>query len=660
MIDVPSGFDNRTSPLFLDRYNKILEHSETYQSKYSFPCTIHAYYSCLNLAAESFYHGEIAQGIEIFKYFCENPRTFAHRVYHQLCKIKNSPEVDLEYGRKSFYDIDGLFPSSTAEKALAIYMSLNEAVRLGETDLEEIQMQENKIYGFLAELEERPREDDEYGRQAFYNLEGHSASLETKILAIRLYAKESRRFTCYSEGKEVRVIRKGDGLKYWAHDCASGRVWNGPIACEGRSVEDRVLQIAKRHLTFKGDHPDFSPLGLLKEWPGPVYNKETGSNIEVGLFLKCDQLIWHAIDYSKETSSWIWAGNDAYALMNAVSSLDPNIRAEVINKGCDIKMKFLHGKLVQASIKPRVNNQKISNYITHASSQLDSQVCIDKDNWAVTLISAGASSDFGISGDPFFGHAEIIYEGVENGVKFTRLIHWVNDNENPGYGKVVKKNIEESKISYRKKTQTWPRSKAQVEMMINSEDEKDKSGQFGICGNPEIYEDFLATIFPAYINLRVLFESASLELLRVLFKSGFSFAFVGNPGLVLGRLEDRQLDCLRWAIHKLCRVSMEDKELHCLFLTGVTFTLLLQESMEISQLFPLINELFQGHMKDGQLNCLTSAINKLLQGGIQLPPVWSLGSMIAVPDTYVEQLKSQPSLAILRENKEEEICFSFQ
>ena len=559
----------------------------THEGKIAFDhYSAHVYPLYLYLAAKSFDYGEASQGMALFKLACGNPRVFENEVYGQMQKIKSPNEQqDFEYGRKSFHGADGLF-SSDQEKAQAIYASLKDA------DWEEIHLLENKFCENLGRTSgEPPRPwNIEHGKQIFYNLYKHSSkSLEDKISSIHQVTCQTRLWTHYSEDKEIRFIRKGDGLKCLALDNACGSVLSSSVNCGDLSVENQISNFAKMLLTFENGSPHFSELIRCEEWPINVHNHGQWSHRIVNLLWKGDDWIWHVVDLTEKTSSWILAGQDTKDTMQLISTSTPAIREEFIAKCCDIEMEFQcgSGRLLKASIKPRiikaVDTQQISNRITHASSQFDPSKIIDENNWAITLISTGQSSGSWIPladleiGDPLkFGHAEIIYEGLERGAKFTKMVHIFATGVFSA--KVEHKPINR-KVLYSQKSPTWERPRALVERMIN-----------------RINEDTGRTILFNQIGNDLL----SKNTWKLAYDSFIEGTRVGRKTLSIGE-----------------KISM-GKE--------------------------YIERIKSDPTSSFDYNCLTYAIEGIELTGIKLPPI---SAPLAVPSNYVGWLAQNPSLAKL-------------
>lgn len=114
---------------------------------------------------------------------------------------------------------------------------------------------------------------------------------------------------------------------------------------------------------------------------------------------------------------------------------------------------------------------------------MNSSIAIDRDNWAVTLISTDGStpSFLGLT-DQNFGHAQIVFEGVKEGSPFVKIVHLTQTKYTPtGYGIVKIKTLPfYEEIRYRKKTPTWGRPRVLVEKI---EKEMGKYFVFDVTGN---------------------------------------------------------------------------------------------------------------------------------------------------------------------------------
>lgn len=490
---------------------------------------VHLHPLYLKLAADSFSNGKLSEGMTLFGSVCSNPKTFEHKVYKQMWKLKVHPDgsrerKDPEYGRKCFHGPS----SSVLEKAQAIEMSLRKI------DRNELQIQENGIHGCLWRVKGHPPGDLEYGKHAFNGLHGRHATFEEKLSAIRMYASQSRALTWISENNEVRLIRSGNALKYTGIDNGTGRIWSGPVDCGGRPVESVISLLSTRDMTLNGDIPSFPRFAECEEWSGSTH---VGTK-EVKLLWKGDQLIWHSFDRSTKTSSWAPAGNDAVYILESLSELPSESRKPFL-MDFNIATSFdnITGKILSASISK-----------VRKESKLGPSQTIDRDNWAVTLISDGESSDFfGFEVDRNCGHAKIIYEGIESGARFIGFVHVTAGIASSGYATVIAKGLDVARdVEYRKKTPTWLRPRALVEGLIR---ENGKIVPFNHSGNPILSDNTPVNLTNGFVEGFVGTLCEGLASRREVFS--FENVWGGVKGAVAKLAANPDYNCLTWAKERL-------------------------------------------------------------------------------------------------------------
>lgn len=106
-----------------------------------------------------------------------------------------------------------------------------------------------------------------------------------------------------------------------------------------------------------------------------------------------------------------------------------------------------------------------SGAIQTVISKIDNEVTVDHNSWAVTLVDDIVST----GGNPLLmgGHANILIEGIDQGVYFMKKWHLVSGSR-PEVGKLEEKDIKDFKIDrIHKKTETWVRSKNEIQRMLN-------------------------------------------------------------------------------------------------------------------------------------------------------------------------------------------------
>ena len=293
-----------------------------------------------------------------------------------------------------------------------------------------------------------------------------------------------------------------------------------------------------------------------------------------------NNLIWYVFDKLERKSTWTLASDDAFQLLKCLSEIPQAERASYI-KDFAIMPIFDQdaGKLLSVSIAKR-----------GAVSILDPSKIIDKDTWAVTLISSGYSS--GILRTPIdsgCGHAKIIYEGFKNGCPFTGYVHLTRAKDSPsGYATVKTERMETHvDVLDRKKSLTWSVSRTLVEAL---ELEAGQHIPFNVTGNRNLTPSGLVdALFDAIDRCEDFICSFFQE-------KKYDYDEVSGRMIELETFEQR-----RKKIEKLSRRSSSEKE----------------------------------------YNCLTWAKDKLLNMGIYLPEV---DTALAAPDDYIENINLNPSL----------------
>lgn len=446
---------------------------------------VHLYPFYLKCASQSFREGSISDAEGFFEAACGNPQTLEHSVYRQMWKIKVLPngsrvEGVPEYGRYCFHDHKDLF-SSALEKAEAIDKSLKKI------DQNELNLRENQIHKCLWKVHKEPKNDREYGRKAFCG-EKYS-SLQDKLLAVQMYANESRVLTWLTDRGEVRLVRREDGgLERIAIDNVDNQFGNASIPLGGKSSEEVISLLFQCDATVSGGAVAFSKQIISEKLPAIF---RIGDR-DVKLIVKDDRFVWHVFDKSLKTSSWTVAGDDVIQAIKFQNTESKDKRISFFKNNFNIEMKFDErtNRILSVFVKRKPVIYSLVVAKIPETSALDSSKVIDQHNWAVTLISTGISgecklpfaNDLIIRDPQYFGHAELIYEGVEKGSRFTKLVHIVADRSLTT-SQVIHTPISR-KVSYQKKGPTWVRQRALVEKMINRiKADETKTILFNLTGN---------------------------------------------------------------------------------------------------------------------------------------------------------------------------------
>jgi hypothetical protein len=418
------------------------------------PLDLHLAPVYLKWANESFTHGHDSDGMQYFQAAEWAQKSLANLVYEQMSKIKNCPQGDPEYGRKCFHTVVPL-SSLPYQKCLAIEKVLEQ---IGPSDTErrgapnELRMRASEVYRHLGIILGRPSNDVEYGRHAFYGLHGKSSTMEERLLAAQHYAAEARALTWLTDGKEIRLIKRADGgLEFIIIDDLTGDVHCTPVDMKNRGIDDAISRWSSYALTSDSESVIPSSLRSCSELPAPVIDT-------LQLFWQGPELVWRIYHTASKTLSFIPADYKT-----------KGFRAELLL--ADDRVAFLR----DFNFRYRLNDcSKLLSVSIHKKifqSQLSSNVLINRDVWAVTLISGGPSSRSWASRMANFGHAMIAYEGVENGDPFLKRVHLTTIPEDPSH---PTKRSDEARIEFRDdllrldclRTPTWPRAKEQVDSMI--------------------------------------------------------------------------------------------------------------------------------------------------------------------------------------------------
>jgi hypothetical protein len=436
----------------------------------TFRSDAHLYPLYLKLAVDNFRKANTTEAMIIFGAACHKPKELEFKVYRQMWKLKGRPEGDPEFGKKCFRNQKGL-SSSALEKAEAI----NRVLR--KLDQNELTRREYQVHKCLWLLKGEPRGDLEYGKHAIDDSYGKSSCVEEKLAAARMYANESRPFTWFTDNQAVHLIKRADGeLETFVVDKHSEKSKVMPLDREGMPVEQIIPLLKEYIVTVNGDEIIPSRPLVPNNFGFPFH---TDPGKEVRLRLKEGALIWQEFDSAKRVSSWVHVNSSD---IQVVSNLTHLSNEEYVAALGDFTMEAAtdpsSGKLIS------VNLAKVS-----FSSKMDPSKIVDKDNWAITLVSHGASLVFNDrSIDPGFGHAKIIYEGAEDGTHFIRQIHLTTmENRDieipPGHARVEVKEFTIDPSEIKARTQTWLRPRSTVQRL---EGEANKFYLFNHSGNGHI------------------------------------------------------------------------------------------------------------------------------------------------------------------------------
>lgn len=132
-----------------------------------------------------------------------------------------------------------------------------------------------------------------------------------------------------------------------------------------------------------------------------------------------------------------------------------------------------HLKILKPNILPDGTVEFLAA-IKEAKSQFDSEIVVNDDKWALTLVDSGTIS---INPMTWCGHACLLVEGTSNGYFFTTLIHLVKSKtivDGHEMGNVVLKinttcnpnKLKQFRLKINKKSVTWVRSRIAVQQIF--------------------------------------------------------------------------------------------------------------------------------------------------------------------------------------------------
>ncbi len=185
------------------------------------------------------------------------------------------------------------------------------------------------------------------------------------------------------------------------------------------------------------------------------------------------------------------------------------------------------------NIKSIFHEKELKYYKTQ--SQIDNEIMIDNDNWAITMGDCG-SSDWKES-LTWGGHAALFIEGVKDGYYFIKRVHLVSKSLRKG---IVEEH--ELKTFIWKKdhdlSETWARSAALVQRMLDKIQEitsKQKEGKtavyYGLSGSDAIFSLSYILINGHRIKLENCFtwERETLSLANIVLWNNKKVFFVSTP-----------------------------------------------------------------------------------------------------------------------------------
>ena len=270
---------------------------------------IHLNQLYLKWASDFFRSGNAEEGKSFFRFASRrSPCETECKVYKQMWKIKNRPEGDPELGRKTFHE--GGFSSTLEEKSQAIDRVLRRV------DRNELAMQENQVLKNLWIAHGSPRFDLEYGRHAFFNTHGQSASFAEKVIAARHYAEDSR--ICRFEINHfiIDIVKRENGrLKWLLHPRNSELLRYFPLERGDQNIERLIDKVQKNFIVGEYEGSPFIYDNFQRYPYFPTFT--FSGNKEFNLLQSPDgSCIWRAFDPGTMRASWIWPSEADTQIIN--------------------------------------------------------------------------------------------------------------------------------------------------------------------------------------------------------------------------------------------------------------------------------------------------------------------------------------------------------
>ena len=438
----------------------------------------HLYPLYVKFASDRYGSGDKTEGDWFFKLACNHPRDIEHRVYRKMYKIKPEFPGDSESGRKSFWS----GTTTPLERSQAIDRALRKV------DNVELGNRENQVHKhlWLRHRYSKDTSDMEYGRKAFNNANGKSSTIEDRSSAMASYAFESRILSWLTDNEYIHLIKREDGeLECLAIDARNGRSWSTLINRNGRPAESAISFLSQCNVEVNGNSLSFSKPSTCQYWPENIdFIRE---NKGLKLIVRSDkQLVWRLFDRTMKTVSSSFAFDDT---IEAMEHMEFVRRTE--GKSCfsDLNINIAStaiGRIVLASVVFKTQ-----------MSLMDNCTPLDSKNWAVTLFDSGNSRGYSDYAG-WAGHSIIAYEGIEDGMQFLRYAHVIADKRLVPFPQVQILDANEfGKIDPRTKTQTWPRKRQWVQLMVKKiKEQEGKPMPFDIMNESLIgYWKFLKSQF---------------------------------------------------------------------------------------------------------------------------------------------------------------------
>lgn len=431
--------------------------------------------------------------------------------------------------------------------------------------------------------------------------------------------------------REINLVRRQNDLWFVVRESKTNRfLREDKIDTRGNSIETTIDLLMKCEVVTGQDNIAVPKrLNGCPEWPSPLQAKNF-PNADVKLMRRDDELIWRIFDRNTKCARSITAHytSDLQTYLHHI----PTGAEEAYLKDFEVTLGF-----------EGTNTEKIQSVFVSkltAPSRLDPNVKLDRDNWAVTLINAGPCMPnyCYIPLDPGFGHAMIVYEGIEKGIPFIRHAHLTTHKvEESGYA-VVRVSTEYGTKKPYMQSQTWRRTRDQAQRM---EKEIERAAK-----NDKIPFNQFGTPWLSLESLKIFGWGVSEVALKE--AQGDYGKIIDDPFIILCRPLSPSTSIGNWIRSKLDPTWNSPVEIE-----GIRF----ESAMEVYQQKMALYE-FQRRKKRQealdliaqetakfvakfiQENCLTWAKKTVAFAGIELP---SIDSFIAIPQLYIEEIAKNPS-----------------
>ncbi len=278
-----------------------------------------------------------------------------------------------------------------------------------------------------------------------------------------------------ADGAVVHLIRSGGGLIYSLMRPASERIVAPFALPQGRSVEDAIAILSNRRCEVGDDNsvrfvrqPDpehaavLVPELALLPGPGPMHVGE--EVVKVWPDARADGAVVQLVRLGN-TLKYAIIPPVGLTIKLPVVLPDP----VVLQNELGVRDRMSIENIIKSIIE-KLNNLECVlglDNIVRFKSEIDKEILIDNDNWALTLINGGLPYS---TSNPLTwgGHANIYIESMENGVPFLRRAHLVSSRTDSYTGHISMKYIKYDLNEVNSKSVTWLRSREKVEKMIRN------------------------------------------------------------------------------------------------------------------------------------------------------------------------------------------------